>query len=52
MTARIDLSTLFYIELFRIFMDAATCRGTRNTICFDARTERIHREEMRDGREN
>lgn len=32
--------------LIAIFMDRATRRGTRNRICWDARTERIQREEQ------
>ncbi len=47
MTTRISLSTLFLIYVIRGFMDAATRNGSRNPIVWLARTERIHREEMR-----
>lgn len=51
MTAHIPIGTAFLIEVIRMFMDKATRDGSRNTICFDARTARIHEEEMRNGRQ-
>lgn len=45
-TTRIDLSTLSIILLCQIYMDAATRQGTKNRICWDARTERIQNKEL------
>ena len=45
-SAPIDLDLLFTIHLCQMFMDRATRERTRNRICWDARTERIQREEI------
>ena len=42
----IDLNTLFTVHFCQMFMDRATRERTRNRICWDARTERIQREEI------